>query len=49
MIVIKDESGNCSNNPILAVGTIDNDANGFSLQIDNGAVQMLYRSGWRII
>jgi|LakMenE01Jun11ns_1017448.scaffolds.fasta_scaffold9846988_1 hypothetical protein len=49
MIVIKDESGNCSNNPIIALGTIDNDANGFNLQIDNGAVHMLYRSGWRIV
>jgi hypothetical protein len=49
MIVIKDESGNCSNNPILAAGTIDNDAGGFNLQIDNGAVHMIYRSGWRIV
>lgn len=49
MIVIKDESGNCSNNPIIVAGTIDNDAGGFNLQIDNGTVHMLYRSGWRII
>jgi hypothetical protein len=49
MIIIKDESGNCSNNPILAAGTIDNDAGGFNLQIDNGAIHMLYRSGWRIV
>jgi hypothetical protein len=49
MIVVKDESGNCSNNPIIVAGTIDNDAGGFNLQIDNGAIQMLYRSGWRII
>ena len=48
-LVIKDESGNCSNNPIIVAGTIDNDAGGFNLQIDNGSVQMLYRSGWRII
>ena len=49
MIVIKDESGNCSNNPIIVAGTIDNDAGGFNLQIDNGAVNMVYRSGWRIV
>jgi dUTPase len=49
MIIIKDESGNCSNNPILALGTIDNDINGFNLQINNGAIAMIYRSGWRIV
>lgn len=49
MIVIKDESGNCSNNPIIVAGTIDNDAGGFNLQIDNGSVNMVYRSGWRIV
>jgi hypothetical protein len=49
-IVIKDESGNCSNNPITVVGPVDNDVNGFIIQIDNGAVHMLYRGDfWRII
>jgi hypothetical protein len=49
VLVIKDESGNCSSNPINASGTVDNDAGGFSLQVDNGGIQMVYRSGWRII
>ena len=48
-LVIKDESGNCANNPIIATGTVDNDAGGFNLQINNGAIHMVYRSGWRII
>ena len=48
-LVIKDESGNCASNPIIAVGTVDNDAGGFNLQINNGAIHMVYRSGWRII
>ena len=49
VLVIKDESGNCSTNPINASGTVDNDAGGFSLQVDNGGIQMVYREGWRII
>jgi hypothetical protein len=49
IIVIKDESGNCSTNPISVVGNVDNDIGGFILKIDNGAVQMVYRNGWRII
>lgn len=48
-LVIKDESGNCANNPIIAIGTVDNDAGGFNLQINNGAIHMVYRNGWRII
>jgi len=48
-LVIKDESGNCANNPIIATGTVDNDAGGFNLQINNGAIHMVYRNGWRII
>jgi hypothetical protein len=48
-LVIKDESGNCANNPIIATGTVDNDSGGFNLQINNGAIHMVYRSGWRII
>jgi hypothetical protein len=49
IIVIKDESGNCSTNPITITGNIDNDAGGAILKIDNGALQLLYRNGWRII
>ena len=49
VLVIKDESGSASANPIIVNGTIDNDAGGFILQIDNGGVQMVYRNGWRII
>jgi hypothetical protein len=49
IIIIKDESGHASANPITVQGTIDNDAGGFVLQMDNGGVQMIYRNGWRII
>lgn len=49
MIIIKDESGNCSVNPITVSGTVDNDIGGFILQMDNGAIQLIYRNGWRII
>jgi hypothetical protein len=49
VIVIKDESGNCSSNPIIVSGTVDNDPGGFILQMDNGGIQMIYREGWRII
>ena len=50
IIFIKDESSNCSNNPITITGsTVDNDATGAILQINNGSLQLLYRSGWRII
>lgn len=48
-IVIKDESGNAQLNPIHINGTIDNDAGGATIKINNGAVQLLYRNGWRII
>lgn len=48
-IIIKDESGNAETNPITVVGTVDNDTGGFIIQINNGAIQMIYRSGWRII
>lgn len=49
VVVIKDESGNCSVNPIIISGTVDNDATGAILQINNGALQLVYRSGWRIV
>lgn len=49
-LIIKDESGNCENNIITASGTVDNDATGFDLAINNGAVHILYRGGsWRIV
>ena len=49
VLVVKDESGNCSNNPIAVNATVDNDPGGFILQIDNGGIQMIYQNGWRII
>ena len=49
MIIIKDESGSASTNPITVLGTVDNDIGGFIIQLDNGAIQMIYRNGWRIV
>jgi hypothetical protein len=49
MIIIKDESGNAEINPITVEGTVDNDTGGFIIQINNGAIQLLYRHGWRIV
>ena len=49
IISVKDESGSASTNPITLSGTVDNDAGGFIMQIDNGGVQLLYRNGWRVI
>lgn len=48
-IIIKDESGRCSKYPIIVHGNVDNDPGGFILRIDNGAIQMIYRQGWRIV
>jgi len=48
-IIIKDESGNCSVNNITITGTIDNDTSGAILAIDNGALHLIYRQGWRIV
>lgn len=49
-LIVKDESGNCENNIITVSGTVDNDATGFDLAINNGGVHMLYRGGsWRIV
>jgi len=48
VIVIKDESGHAQLTPIKIVGTIDNDPDGAELRINNGAVTLLYRDGWRI-
>jgi hypothetical protein len=49
MIIIKDEDGDAETNPITVEGTVDNDTGGFIIQINNGAIQMIYRNGWRII
>lgn len=49
-IIIKDEVGNCSANPITVLGNVDNDAGGFILAQNNGGIQMLYNNGsWRIV
>ena len=48
-IIIKDESGQCSVNQITVQGTVDNDPTGFILAVNNGAIQMIYRNGWRIV
>lgn len=49
MYIIKDESGHCSSNPITVLGNVDNDSGGFILAQDNGGIQLIYRSGWRIV
>ncbi|CAB4124286.1 hypothetical protein UFOVP49_124 [uncultured Caudovirales phage] len=49
VLVIKDETGQCSINNIIITGTVDNDAGGMILAIDNAGVQIIYRDGWRII
>jgi hypothetical protein len=49
MLIIKDESGNASINPIKVLGNVDNDPGGFTLGIDNGSISLIYRNGWRII
>ncbi len=49
MLIIKDEDGDAEINPITVLGTVDNDAGGFIIQINNGAIQMIYRNGWRIV
>jgi hypothetical protein len=49
MLVIKDESGNCAVNNITLVGNVDNDSGGAILAINNGALHMIYRSGWRVM
>ena len=49
-IIIKDEVGNCSTNPITVLGNVDNDAGGFILAQNNGGIQMIFNNGgWRII
>jgi hypothetical protein len=48
-IVIKDESGNCAVNVITLVGNVDNDPSGAIMAINNSALHLIYRSGWRIV
>lgn len=49
-VIIKDEVGNCSTNPITVLGNVDNDAGGFILAQDNGGIQMIFNNGgWRIV
>jgi hypothetical protein len=48
-VYIKDESGAAETNPITVLGTVDNDAGGFTLQINNGSITLIYRDGWRIV
>jgi hypothetical protein len=49
MLIIKDEDGDAETNPITVTGNVDNDAGGFIIQINNGAIQLIYRNGWRIV
>ena len=49
MVIIKDESGRAQINPIKIDGNIDNDPGGAEIRINNGAVQLIYRNGWRIV
>jgi hypothetical protein len=46
-IIIKDESGNCSTNPITLTGTIDNNTSGAIISIDNGGLHLIYNAGWK--
>lgn len=49
-VIIKDEVGNCSTNPITVLGNVDNDAGGFILAQNNGGIQMIFNNGgWRIV
>ena len=49
-IIIKDEDGDAETHPITVQGLVDNDPQGFVIQINNGAVQLIYIAGcWRII
>lgn len=49
VLVIKDESGSAGFYPITVVGLVDNDPDGFIIKVNNGAVQLIYSNGWRII
>jgi hypothetical protein len=49
VLVVKDESGSAAHYPITVVGRVDNDPDGFIIKVNNGAVQLIYSNGWRII
>lgn len=49
MLIIKDEDGDAETHPITVQGNVDNDPEGFIIQINNGAIQLIYRNGWRIV
>lgn len=49
VVIVKDESGHAQLTPIKIIGTIDNDPNGAEIRINNGAIQFIYRDGWRIV
>ena len=49
VLIIKDESGSCSQYNITLLGNIDNDSGGAVLQVNNGSLQLVYRAGWRIV
>ena len=49
MLIIKDESGSAETYPITVLGNVDNDANGFIIQFNNGGIQLIYRNGWRVV
>lgn len=49
VLAIKDESGSAAHYPITVVGRVDNDPDGFIIKVNNGAVQLIYSNGWRII
>jgi hypothetical protein len=48
-LIIKDESGAASINTITVSGTVDNDTSGVVMAVNNEGLQLIYRSGWRII
>jgi hypothetical protein len=47
-MIIKDESGFANLVPITIIGNIDNETS-VEIRINNGAITLLYRDGWRII
>lgn len=49
VVVVKDESGRAQITPIKINGTIDNDPSGAEIRVNNAALQLIYRDGWRII
>lgn len=48
MIIIKDESGACSQNRITVAGSVD-ESTSFVLGINSGSISLIYNDKWRII